>query len=212
MSTTSRKFSSGSLVACLAVGVAAGGILYAMLKPAPPPVECEELRQLAVFDKDHLGTLTRECVPTGVRFYLAKDGNYTAVAGPIMVDQSHCPENGTKLFQLFKRLDDDHAIIDMLSEVDAERFIKDSNTPSKPTWSIDVPSRILLGLLSVDGANAVALVERRTTDEDWTFDLVPVKIASGVARPVGSLSDRLVGAAPCPRFCGPSERLYLHRR
>ncbi len=211
MSNNNRKFSTTSLLASLALGVVVGGSIYSLLKPPPAPVECKETRFLAVFDKDDVRRMLDERDAEGVRFYLAKGANMTVVAGPIRADQSHCPETTGSVYQEYVKLDGSTAEVDAVKEDVAERTIRNSNTPNKPTWSIDASRDALNDLRNVPYANAIGVVERRTTSGEWAFDLAPVEIKNSVAKPVGDLSDQL-SAAPCPRFCGADAALYLHRR
>lgn len=206
MNATERRI----LIAGVAVGAVVGSLCYALLK-APPPSECEQAVVLAAFDKEDVRRMLDTPDADGARFYLAKGAQLTVVAGPIRRDMSHCPETTTSLFQEFIKLDGTMAVVDQLKEVDAERTVRNSNTTAKPTWSIDASRTALNNLLAITDANAIGVVERKTTNGGWSFDLVPLKIQSSTAKTVGRLNDAL-SAAPCPRFCGADASLYLHLR
>ncbi len=211
MATQDRKFSAPSLIASLVAGVVVGGFLYSLLRTPLEPVECDMPELLAVFDKDDVQRLLREPDASGARFYLAKNNGMTVVAGPIKRDLSHCPETHNTVFQSFVKLSGVEAEVDMLKEAEAERDVKNSGTANKPTWSMDATKDELDDLLAVSGANAIGVVERRTTTGGWSFDLVAVRISNSIGKVVGTLEDQRTGA-PCPLFCGADPALYLHLR
>lgn len=206
-----RRFTTGNLVASVVLGAVVGGIAYAVLHAPPPPVECEEAKFHAVFDKEDVRQMLATPQATGARFYLAKGTNMTALAGPTKADDFHCPETGSPTYQLFDKLNGTGSDIILYKESDAILKVRASYTASKPTWSIDATKAMLDGLLAVSDANGIGLVERRTTLKEWSFDLVPVMIQGSAAKAVGPLVERL-SAAPCPRFCGADRTRYLHYR
>ncbi|MCB9170714.1 MAG: hypothetical protein H6594_10240 [Flavobacteriales bacterium] len=150
----------------------------------------------------------------GVRFYLAKDaaGRYTAVAGPIDAAGMHVAETGADLkFWMYNGISSGAADMTMLNEDEAVGIVKASSTASRKAYCMQAGAEALREVLSTTVANGLGLVERKTADKMWTFDLVPVKMAGTTADQAGDITNMRVGA-PCPNFCGSVPEYCLNMR
>lgn len=211
-------YSAASLYLTAAVCVACGAALYYFFKPpCPPPPDAPEpvrLDLIAYFDSEDIGTMLGSEGTTGVRFYLAKDaaGALTSVAAPTKEDGQHNTDaSGELSFYMFKALSGSTTDLDIIDEATATDVVRRASSSTKPTYSIDVKVGALRKLLGAEGCNGIGLLERNTTLEDWTFDVVPVKIADDAATAVGSVAEMAVGL-PCPMYCGSDPSYYLHMR
>lgn len=186
-----------------AVGIAAWHTLQTGNKAAA-------LKFTGAYDRATLQRLSAPLNTTGIRFYLAKSTQNTTVAIGIQADSTHCPDNsGNLAFMLFDKLQGTATVMRTLNEQDATTAVNAATTPQRSTWSVDIKPDMITRLLAVAGAQGIALVERATTDNWWTFELVPVRFSAGQAYPVGGPGAALIAAAPCPAFCGDT-RHYLH--
>lgn len=215
MAPSKGSFSSAAIGTGLVIGLAAGAVIYHFAKPEcedPPP--CEDIPFIAYFDREQVEGLLASPDAWGVRFYRADEsGHETVVAVAIKEDLQHSPDEAGELwFRMYKDLSGSTTAMAMLKEDEALDVVRAASTPAQPTWSVDVIADVLRKELAVPDANAIGLVERATTDEAWTFEFIPVKLVSGHATITGTFVERLVGAAPCPRFCGADAAYYLHTR
>jgi len=221
MDSETKKYSTAWLYGGLAVGAVCGALIYHFFKtdpclgccpddPKPGPVAMS-----AFFDRTGIETITEAADAWGGRFYIAKggDGSLSVLAGAIKEDGSHIADaSGTLQFMLFKAIDDTRADVTYLTEDRAEAAVKDAATATKPAWSIDVSVAVLRGFFGVGSANAIGFLERSTTDENWSFDLAPVKLSGGSAYLEGTPLNILAGAYPCPMHCPRDPAMYLHTR
>jgi len=218
MGTTSRNSSTQGLVAVAVAGIVLGAAGYALLAPrpnTPEPQVAPPPAWAACFGSDDLGGLASAQGAWGVRFYAADNGsgNLSVLAVPIDAkDGKHIPDQSGKLqFTLFKSIQGSQAKTTLLDEAAAQVAVKAVAKTGRDPWSADVESGVLQRLLVVKDANGAGLYDLRTTDGAWTFELVPVNLAANTAKAVGSASDVLVAAAPCPMNC-PNPANYLHKR
>jgi hypothetical protein len=211
MSTGSKKTSPTWLVGMALVGAACGALIYSLAAPKEPcPSPLVGITPTAYFDKASIEAITKATDNWGGRFYLAKkDGRLSVLAAPIKESGEHIPYSGVTLqFTLYRSIVDSHTAMTPLTETEAGVAVKGAS----PTWSLDVESTVLLGLLEVGEANAIGLIERRTSEGKYTFELAPVKLSGGAATPEGTAVELLVGSAPCPMHCPKAPALYLHLR
>lgn len=215
MSKDPIKTSGAFLFGLFLIGGIAGATIYYFAGPkCPEPGEpALKLEFVGVYDADNLRSMMGGD-PWGVRFYLASDdaGHFSSVAVPIQDDGQHiADDSGDLRFRMYKSMSGDATDMAMLGDADAETYVKRSGTESKPAWCMEARIAAVRELLAVAGCNGIGVLERNTSLDDWTFDLVPVKIDEGNAMPVGGISDMRVGA-PCPNFCGRDASYYLHTR
>lgn len=218
MSATSRNTSTSGLVAVAVAGIVLGAAGFALLSAQPgtsqPPNGAAQA-WTACFGSTDLRALTAAPGAWGARFYIADNGSggLSALVVPIDAkDGRHIPDASGKLqFMLFRSIQGGQATTAALDEAAAQAAVKAAAMPGREPWSVDVGAAALQGLLAVKDANGAGLLELRTTDGMWTFELVPVKLASKDAKAVGTAKDVLVAAAPCPLNC-PNPANYLHRR
>lgn len=218
MATDPKKLTASWLVITVLFGALFGAASYHFLDPKEPCPPCPDppgVKWVSCFDAKNLEDMTLAPEARGARFYMAKgiDGGFAVLAAPIREDGSHTPDvSGELRFRLFKAMVDASADVALLEEADAERAVKEVATSGGAPWSIDVKSDLLSGLLATHGANGVGIAERRTSDGTRTFELAPVRIASGAATAVGTVDDILVGSGPCPLHCPRDPSMYLHMR
>ncbi len=217
MTTDAKKYTAAWLYGTLLLGAAAGAMIYYFASPKEPCPVCPEppdVKWLAAFDAKQIGAMISVADAWGVRYYLAHNGSsFSVLAGPITEDGAHAKEaSGELLFRMFKGFRGTETDMTLLNEAAAEAAVKAAASHGRAPWSIDVKTEILNRLLGVSGANGLGIVERNTTDGVASFELVPVAIAADAARAVGSTSDILMGAAPCPVHCPREPAYYLHRR
>jgi hypothetical protein len=218
MADDTGKYSSIWLYGMLLVGACIGGAVYYFFdpkEPCPPAVEQPGARQLSCFDAKAIDGMVGAPDAWGARFYLAKGttAGFAVLAAPIGDDGIHVPDISNELrFYLFKALRDESTEMVLLPEAEAERAVKDAAASGRASWSLDVRTDVLRSLLATAGANAIGLMDRRTSDGVRTFELAPVKIAGSQASPVGTIDDVLVGSGPCPLNCPRDPGAYLHMR
>lgn len=168
---------------------------------------------VAVYDAKQLAELMGSPGAEGVRFYLAKaeDGRATAVAGAVDPDGAHVRDSdGIARFRMFKAISDASTDMAVLEEADARDAVRRAHSDAKPVWSIDALNSALRAVLGTSGCNAIGIVERGTTEDAWTFDLVPLKLEKGAVTVLGELKAMRVGG-PCPVHCPRAPEHYLHR-
>lgn len=202
----------------LVAGMVLGATGYSLLAPranAPEPQVAPPPAWAACFGSADLKGLATAPGAWGVRFYTADNGsgNLSVLAVPIDAkDGRHIPGGrGGLQFTLFRSIQGDKALTTMLDDTTAQAAVKAVAKAGREPWSVDVEAKALQGVLAVQGANGAGLLDLHTTDGLWTFELVPVNLASNAAKAVGSSKDVLVAAAPCPVNC-PNPANYLHRR
>lgn len=221
MTSKAKMYSAGWLYGCALVAAACGAALFYFFGPKYPCPECPEcpepiaVKWVACFDTEDMEEMLGATDAWGTRFYLSaqEGGGFSALAAPIKETGEHLPDaSGTLQFRMFKGISDSGADMNLLDETVSERAVKECTTAGREPWSLDVKSEVLHGLLAVTDARGIGLVDRRTTDAGWSFELAPVRFADGEATMVGGIGDILVGSAPCPMHCPKDPAMYLHLR
>lgn len=216
-----EKASSPSAAVWLYGGLLMGGLLGAAIfyfaspkEPCDPCPPLPEVKWLSVFGQKNVAAWEVDAA-VGVRFYLAKsdDGEPRVLASPITEDGRHeLGVAGTGIYHVYKAVVGAGTEVMELTEEEAKRAVLNASTSDRPVWSVDVPMSTLKELLSVERANGIGLVERRTASDTWTFELAPVTIASDAAVVTGSAQDIRICETPCPMLCPRDARVYLHMR
>lgn len=216
-----KKYSAAWIYGSLMFGVACGAIIYYFLKPDPCIGCCPDdpkptgVTMTGFLDGTSITSITDAADAWGGRFYLATrdDGTLSVLAGPIKEDGSHIPDaSGTLQFIVFNSIMDSRTDVALLSEERAVAVVKAASSAERPTWSLDVESDVLKGLLTVTDANGIGFQMRPTTDTSWGFDVAPVTLMGTEAYLAGTAENVLMGALPCPKHCPKEPALYLHLR
>lgn len=211
MAPSSKDLLLWSTAAVVGFGLAWGfGVLTC--DDCPPASEPEPPKLIACYDAATIEAMMASGA-AGIRFYLARPASGTeptVLGGPYKDGGSHVPETGDELiFRRFKGISSTSTDMDLLKVDEAIDAARGASTTTKHGWSVEVTEASLHALLGVSGAMGIGLFERNTTEDDWTFDIVPVLFKSGKAEIVGRIADMRVGA-PCPMHCPRDPSFYLH--
>lgn len=211
MAPSSKDLLLWSTAAVVGFGLAWGfGVLTCDV--CPPATEPETPTLIACYDAATIGAMVAS-EAKGIRFYLARPASgaeFTVLGGPYKEDGSHVPETGDDLtFRMFKGISGTATDMELLKVDEAIAAAKAASSGAKHGWSVELTEESIHALLGVSGAMGIGLFERNTTEDDWTFDIVPVLFKSGKAEIVGRIADMRVGA-PCPMHCPRDPSFYLH--